>query len=245
MRKIKNIVRNYLWKMLKVKTRLKSGLWLKIQSDSDFSVFSEIFLNKEYDDAIQFFFSENIAHPLILDLGANVGYFSLRIADELLQRNNDNFLIYSIEASDSNYSLLKDRINQPLLSNKIIATHGLAGLKTGFAYLSTNTNHFGFGITNNRTSTKVNYVNIENLINELNIPISIMKCDIEGSEEIFLSQYPLLLQKVNIAVIEFHNSSINYDKCIEHLTQAGLKYLKTLNEIPRYKTSVQIFKRQV
>jgi FkbM family methyltransferase len=152
-------------------------------------------------------------------------------------------LIYCIEASNSNYLLLNGRVNQPLLNKKVIATHGLVGLKAGFSYLNTNTNHFGFEVTSNKQGERIDYVNIDNLVLQLNQPIDLIKCDIEGSEEVFLSQYSELLQKTNLVVIEFHNSSINYRKCIEYLSNAGLKYVKTLNEIPRYQTSVQIFKR--
>ena len=244
LRKTKNKIRNYLWKILKVNIKLNSGITLNVKSDNDFFVFTEIFLNKEYDEAIDIFLEKELNKPIILDLGANVGYFTLRVADELLQKNVNNFLVYSIEASSGNFSKLKERISQPVLNNKVIARHGLVGLKEGFSYLSTETSHYGYAVSNKKANNdKVDYVDIEKLINAENSPIALIKCDIEGSEETFLSEYPSLLRRTELMVIEFHNTNIQYSKCLEYLESAGLFYKSTLNEDPVYDTSVQIFKR--
>ena len=244
LRKIKSEVRTYFWKLLKLKFKLKSGLRVTINNDTDFVVFQEIFINKEYETAINSFLSQDLNDPLILDLGANVGYFSLRISDELLLKNVDKFSCYCIEASVNNFNTLLKRIDQPLLKDKISAVCGLAGFKNGSSYLSTNTVHFGYGVTTQKLKgEEVKYINIDELIGDGNRQVDLLKCDIEGSEEDFLSSYPSLLQRTQMAVIEFHHDAINFDKCSEYLSNAGLLYVATLNSDPRYNTSVRFYQK--
>lgn len=244
LRKIKSEIRTYFWKLLKLTFKLKSGLLVTVNNDTDFIVFQEIFINKEYETAINSFLNQDLKDPLILDLGANVGYFSLRISDELLLKNVDKFSSYCIEASVNNFKTLLKRIDQPLLKDKISAVRGLAGFKNGSSFLSTNTVHFGYGVTTKKLkSEEVEYINIEELIGDDNRPVAFLKCDIEGSEEDFLSSYPSLLQRTMMAVIEFHHNAINFDKCSEYLSNAGLNHVTVLNTDSRYNTSVRFYQR--
>lgn len=243
-RKLKSEVRTYLWKLLKLTFKLKSEVSVTINNDNDFSVFREIFINKEYESAINIFLKQPPKEPVILDLGANVGYFSLRMADELLLQNVDGFSIYCLEASINNFKALSGRIDQLLLKDRISAVHGLAGFKHGTSFLNTNTAHFGYGVTTEKLKgDEVTYINIEELIGDENKPVALLKCDIEGSEENFLSSYPELLHRTQMAVIEFHHNAINFDKCSEYLLNAGLLYVATLNTDPRYNTSVRFYQR--
>jgi hypothetical protein len=52
--------------------------------------------------------------------------------------------------------------------------------------------------------------------------LNLIKCDIEGAEEIFIPNYPELLRKTDAIVVEFHHTGIDYEQCLRSLKEAGL-----------------------
>jgi FkbM family methyltransferase len=245
-RKFKNYFRNKVWIFLKATWKLRSGIDIIVANDSDWFVYNEIFANKEYDPAISLLLSADTSNPLILDLGANVGYFALKIADELTQAGIGNFRIVAIEASASNFQALKHRMSQPLLRNQVKPYLGLAGYKSGSQAVVHSQQHYGHSVIPENTmgakNAVVDYLNIDNLINDTD-KISFLKCDIEGSEEIFIKEYLTLLQKVENAVFEFHAGECNVDHCRQMLSEVGLFSKGIIKEDSVYKTSVEIFSR--
>jgi FkbM family methyltransferase len=244
-RGFKNLVRNKIWRFLKAQWTLRSGVVVRIENDSDWFVFNEIFASKEYDSAFQLFLPCSSVRPLILDLGANVGYFALRIADELLLSGCQDFEIISVEASPVNFRGLAYRLGQPALKNKVKAILGLAGEKTGTAKIFHSGQHFGHSALGNMADTKapvVSYIDIDALTAGRE-KIDFLKCDIEGSEEVFLKSYGGLLQKVDNAVFEFHAGECNVDNCHKLLEEAGLLSRGVIKQDPVYRTTVEIFSR--
>ena len=245
-RKLKTQGRKFLWKVLKSKWRLKTGLLVYIKSDNDWFVFNEIFTDQEYDEVFQLLPANGLRNPLILDLGANVGYFTVRIAHELLLRKMTDFTIYSIEASGDNYNEILNRTNQPIVVNRCKPIHGLVGQKHGFSFLNTGTDHFGYYIDRNGSKGKgerTPYIDIDELLKDDERRITLLKCDIEGSEEVFLSTYGTLLHRTDLSIFEFHEDACDIPQCRRYLEEAGLKYFKTVKRIQQYKTTVEIFKR--
>ena len=246
-RTIKNYLRNRVWVFLKARWKLRSGLSMVIANDNDWFVFNEIFTNKEYDRAFAPFFKNLPAKPLIIDLGANVGYFTLRIADELEQAGISNYRIISVEASATNYAVLSGRLNQPKLQGKADYYFGLAGHKTGKHAVVEAPDHFGHSAAVETAATKknmVDYLDIESLVGDTQTAIDLLKCDIEGSEEIFIKAYPDLLTRVKTAVFEFHARECNVANCRKLLEQAGLFSMGIVKQEEVYQTSVEIFSRQ-
>jgi hypothetical protein len=58
--------------------------------------------------------------------------------------------------------------------------------------------------------------------------IGILKCDIEGAEELFLTNYPDLLGRVDTAVVELHHQFCSPARCREVLADAGLHRVSVL-----------------
>ena len=72
--------------------------------------------------------------------------------------------------------------------------------------------------------------------------IALLKCDIEGAEEIFLENYPQLFSRVDRAVFELHYDRCNVDRCVDLLDQAGLTRRTVIRDCrPEY--SVDLFER--
>jgi hypothetical protein len=58
--------------------------------------------------------------------------------------------------------------------------------------------------------------------------IDLLKCDIEGSELLFLNNYTDLMTKVKYAVFEFHPHLCDIDECFRLLSDAGFIHHKNL-----------------
>jgi FkbM family methyltransferase len=244
-RKIKNYFRNKAWLLLKAKWKLRSGIMVSVENDSDWFVFNEIFTNKEYDRAFDLFLPLVSARPTIFDLGANVGYFTLRVADELALAGISDYQIISVEASPENFAVLQKRVGQEF-AGQVKIVSGLVGHKTGSQQVVNSQQHYGHsaaGQTALVSATEVDYVDVEGLLDGETKIIDLLKCDIEGSEEIFLAAYPELLLKVSHAVFEFHDGACNVDHCRRLLKDAGLTLKGVIKEDPSFKTSVEVFSR--
>ncbi|HLX54006.1 MAG TPA: hypothetical protein VKR58_08690, partial [Aquella sp.] len=138
-----------------------------MENDSDWFVFNEIFTNKEYDPVFKHFLPFASSVPLILDLGANVGYFSLGVANVLIEAGFKDFNIIAVEASPSNFGVLKHRVDQPLLNGRIKSFLGLAGHKSGVGMMEFSKQHYGHSsalLEAGRKAVQVEYLNIEKLI---------------------------------------------------------------------------------
>lgn len=245
LRGIKNYFRDKTWVFLKANWKLRSGIGITVSNDSDWFVYNEIFVNKEYDAAIALLLSASPTAPLVLDLGANVGYFTLKVADELKQAGINSFRIIAVEASPENYNVMQKRMSQQILRDQVQTFLGLAGHKTGSHVVVQSQQHYGHSaIPENSGGRKVvvDYLNIDNLINGSD-KIDFLKCDIEGSEQIFISEYTSLLRKVENAVFEFHAGDCNIDQCHKMLSDIGLISKGIIKEDPTYRTSVEIFSR--
>jgi FkbM family methyltransferase len=244
-RALKNRIRDKIWIFLKAKWQLRSGIAIVIQNDSDWFVYNEIFCNKEYDDAINLFLKNVPVNPLIVDLGANVGYFALKMADELKFAGAKDFQIVSLEASPLNFTVLQQRVQQPALSKHVKAYVGMAGYKTGSESIGHSAQHYGHSTFSEKSNAKkivVDYVNIETLL-PVGKTIDFLKCDIEGSEEIFIKEYNELLMRTNMAVFEWHEGVVNVEHCRTMLQELGFRSKGILKEDPPFKTSVEMFQR--
>lgn len=246
-RKIKTSLRCKVWRLLKARWILNSGIKVSIENDNDWFVYNEIFTNKEYDQALGHFLKGKPKKPVILDLGANVGFFTLKIADEMYQAGIKDFSIIALEAASSNYNVLSQRIDQPLLKHNVKPYLGLAGYKTGKHALLTSNEHFGHSAafdTPLKSGVEVDYVDVEKLLANSTSRIDFIKCDIEGSEEIFIRENLSIFERAEHAVFEFHAGECNVDNCRSMLLKAGLASKGVIKQESIYKTSVEIFSRQ-
>jgi len=246
-RRFKDYLRNKTWVFLKAKWKLRSGIQVEVENDSDWFVYNEIFANKEYDKAFEEFIPTASATPLILDLGANVGYFSIRVADELEEAGLKNYRILSLEAHPTNFNVLSRRVSQQSLAGKIHPYLGLAGHRTGNHELANSGQHYGHSAAGAESGKKKllgDYIDIEKLIGDVNKNIDLLKCDIEGSEEIFIKNYPALLSRCAFAVFEFHAGECDVDNCRILLSEAGLVSIGIVKKDPAFGTSVELFRQR-
>lgn len=240
---IKNNLKKKLWRKANLKWTLRSGLIVSVESWAEWVIYNDIFVDGEYDTPIKkVLASMEISKNLnILDLGANVGFFTLRLAHMIFSNYPQTiFHVTLVEGSPKVFEILKSRMNENImLQDKISIYKGLVGRLNGSAMIFESEFHAmnSIFISNLSKGTKVDYVNLNKLCPAREIDL--LKLDVEGSELEFFENYPGLLQKTKYAVIELHHDKCNTTKCLDLLKKAGFSKNMRLRNGPAY--SVEFF----
>ncbi|MDF0554320.1 FkbM family methyltransferase [Kamptonema sp. UHCC 0994] len=238
-----------LWEKIDLKWPLRSGVIAKIDCPVEWVIYNDIFVDGEYDipinKALELASKEKFN---FLDIGANVGFFTLRLADIILR--NQIPLTYLqgtlIEGSPSVYRQLTSRISEmpACLDDKIEVelklVHGLVGNRQGNGQIFEGSFHGMNSIfpVGQFIGTDVPYIDLTSLYSE-NPNIDLLKCDIEGSELLFLENYKDLLTGVRCAVFEFHHNYYDPKQCFDILAEVGLINRQLLRDESTY--SVHFF----
>jgi FkbM family methyltransferase len=220
----------------------QAGLPIVISSLSDWDIFAEIWVSGEYDEPIlQALESAAPGERVqILDLGANVGFFSLRCIElRNLHRPQQSLGITAVEGVDRTFrNLTRNLAGLGNARTSVALHHGLVGQRSGLgqiydrAYAGAN----AVVPANGKTSTMSfrgahavagAYLDLETVLPP-GVSVDLLKCDIEGSEEGFLRNYPGLLRRTRHVVIEIHPLHCKPDQCRQLLSAAGLQPSRTL-----------------
>ena len=236
------------WRDLELSREL-AGLTIKVASRSDWVVFNEIFVERFYDRAINYVLNQAADNSMIrvLDLGANVGYFALRFAQMVFEskRVTQPFMIHCVEGSPKVYVELCSRLyDNPLLRDHIQLTQGLVGERFGSTEMYENPFAAGSSVLRQHWSKPVvtSFVDLNTLIPE-RTPISLIKCDIEGSEKAFQDNYSELLSRTQAAVVELHHGFIDPDKFHDGMKALGFMRMEELWQSERERASLVLYFR--
>jgi FkbM family methyltransferase len=126
--------------------------------------------------------------------------------------------------------VLARNLEQPPLTSACTLHLGLAGQRSGTGSISTSA-HTGVNSIVDRSPSfsraQVPFLDLTRLVPS-DARIALLKCDIEGAEELFLSNYADLLQRVDTAVVELHHQFCSPVTCRELLSSAGLHRVSVL-----------------
>ena len=239
-------IRQALWQRLNLSWKLPSGVVVSVRNFSEWVMYNDIFVDGEYAPAVEKLLASGAQNPLVVDIGGNVGLFGLYLSDRWLRQHPGQALrIVGVEGTPDTYKQLQQRVDQPLLKDKIKINyhHGLAGKRNGEAFISTSHFHGMNSIAGekSRFGAMVPFVDVEKLIGS-DDRIALLKCDIEGAEELFLENYPELLKRTDCVSIELHHSQCNTQRCIQFLQDAGLsKHTRLRDCLPDF--TVDLFER--
>jgi FkbM family methyltransferase len=199
---------------------LRNGLKLSISSKQDIPTLYEVFGEHVYDSLFQNLKKEP---QIILDIGANLGAFSLAA-----KKRYPEAKIYAYEASRDNFLKLKKNIEDNNLQIECfnLAVAGTNAPRSLFLADTTGKNSF-FG---QGEREEVRCITLDEIISNLG-SIDLLKMDIEGAEEEVLTASHKL-QNIKRIALEFHS---NKDKVLPVLSQAGFVPISEL------KHGVQVF----
>jgi FkbM family methyltransferase len=218
-----------LYGVLNLEHTLNSGLAVKVASKGEWWAYNEIFVNGEYDVPIQTALGAMSGEPfVVLDLGANVGYFTFRVLDLIHQLHLEHILpdITTVEGSPETFCTLEERVrSQRSATASVRAVHGLVGERSGSALMRESAVHVKSSIIDVPAGGGVNvaFVDVNALMRD-KVAIDLLKCDIEGAELVFLENYGDLLRKVRYAVFELHHNLCDTEKCLRILESLGFHH---------------------
>lgn len=225
---LRNKFNSYLWKRLNLNWWLPaSGLQVRVTNLADWTIYNEIFVSGEYDAPIKEALNNAGDKLNVLDLGANVGFFSFRFIDLLKQSGrNIPFHMTLIEGSPSIARELERRIELNHLSD-LRLINGLVGERQGSAKIAELDFH-GQNTIMERGGKLVDFIDLNTVLDAA--PIDFLKCDIEGAELLFLENYPELLKRTRLAVFELHPNKCDSERCISILKESGFSGHKILRD---------------
>ena len=241
-----NPVRNTYWRALDLDCELRSGLHVQIRNRADWEMYNEVLVNGEYDVPIDYALDKHEGNRpfVVIDLGANVGYFTFHCADQCLMRGIRRDLSFVIvEGAPLMFRELRRRVQtEPLLCEKARLLNGLVGRKRGEAYITGSHLHYSnvAGDEPRPGSSRVAYLDLDKELARFE-SIDLIKCDIEGSEFDFIDNYEGLLKKTQAAVFEFHRYGRDLDEARGKLLRYGFDNRRVLRDTEFY--SIEFFTR--
>jgi len=195
---------------IKLSTRYSIGSFVKVKlpnykfpihlrkNSTDFKVFSQVFLDNEYN--IKF----NKNSQVIIDGGANIGLFTVKVKNEMSEVK-----VICIEPDSDNLNIA--RKNLANYSNVYFEHAGLwnkdVKLKVYDKYKS---GKWGMVVEEDNLSGNIDAISINSLLLKYKIDIiDVLKLDIESSEkQVFSENYENWLPKVKLIIIEFHDGFV-------------------------------------
>ena len=218
-----------LYRVLDLEHTLKSGLTVKVASKGEWWTYNDIFVDGEYDVPIRKALQgRSPGRPfVVLDLGANVGYFAARVLDLIGQQGLEQVSpdITMIEGSPKTFRELEKRVrSQQQLTMSVRLVHGLVGQREGSALIRESAVHVKNTIVGvpARNGVRVDFVELDSLMAD-KPEIDLLKCDIEGAELVFIENYPGLLSKVRDAVVELHHDQCDTKECVRLMEAMGFR----------------------
>lgn len=220
---VKRYIHHFIYSTLNLTWKTKQEIIIKIKSPVDWTLYNDIFVDHEYDKAI---YSALKKQTNILDLGANVGFFILRVI--ALASKKQQATVVAIEPDNKNIEELKRRLGEQNLAfnNRfnIRIIKGVVGKKSGYEkmYMShnyhMNTAIKDFAYAGSRQEI-VKYIDLNNLLKSKKWDL--IKVDIEGSEEELVKNYGLLFKKTKNVIMEIHRDVVCEKSILYMMKQYG------------------------
>ncbi len=234
-------LRNVLFPIRGLTFTRPSGVRLRIANDTDWTVYTEVFRKGEYDTAISRAVTSARAGRLcIVDLGANVGFFTLRVIDTIrtLESRSLEVEIIAVEGSPRRVEAFRSRvIDENGLRDQVRLIGGLVGNRSGSAALYEGRTHGDSSLFKRASSSAVveelAFVDLSPLVAS-EPAIHLLKCDIEGAELQFIRTYRDLLLKTEVAVFELHDELCDTAACRRLLRDYGFGHETVVRRMGPY-----------
>jgi len=178
----------------------------------------------------------------VLDIGANIGYYTL-IAANLVGRNGR---VFAFEPEPNNFFYLKENIKANSYENVVCCIQKGVSNKTGETKLflddETITYHRIYDIGNGRKSVTINTITLDDFFKNSNAKIDFIKVDVEGAEAaVFQGMTNILKENKKIKIItEFYPLRlIDYGYDPETFLNELMKYSFKLYNINEPKQKIE------
>ncbi len=158
-----------------------------------------------------------------LDLGANEGLATLRIA-HLACRRNRAVRIVAVDVGADILARLRARLEDNDLSDQVQVVCGTVGERSGTGTLNDTGSHSTRTLTphpETRRTVRSPFADLDDLLAGVEV-IDVLKADIEGAELRLIENYGDLLGRVRVAVFELPHDVCDAERGAALLRAAGL-----------------------
>lgn len=201
----------------------KLNAYVRGNSSSDIFAFFQVFIANGYQPLIDFL-KQNVINPtVIVDAGANVGYFSL-----LAMQNWNSDKIIALEPEKSNFNQLKRNSESNGFGSKIKLLN--AALWTHKKWLSLNFRsgeEWAVRVTDEITDQMCLAYSLKEIMTEAQVIfIDVLKIDVEGTEDALFkdNDFLLMLDYVKVLAIEIHDHLTDRSMICNKLHQHGFSF---------------------
>jgi FkbM family methyltransferase len=200
--------------------RLRLGEQIRLEEHTDLKTFWQVFLRRVY--------SVRTADRVILDVGANIGLFTLYAA-----RSAPQARIVALEPFPATFARLLTIVRDHHLDTRVTclnyASAGADGIRVMRNIAAPSQRRSLTPPANVVSGTQVLCKTLEQTLSENNLShVDLLKMDIEGSEyEVLLSASQKTLAQIGRIALEYHGDSAPYSKrqIFEHLGQTGFRVI--------------------
>jgi FkbM family methyltransferase len=181
-----------------LKTTIRSG------RSTDLFAFFQVFIANGYKPLFDIL-KESGSPAIMVDAGANVGYFSLAATCCF-----NPALLIALEPEKGNYSQLRKNMEYAgLNSNLRLLECALWTEKRQLSIQRSSGGDWAMKVGEERTEEPCQAISLADIMNESKMPgIDILKIDVEGSEDVLFRNHDFLegLKKVKVLGIEIHDA---------------------------------------
>jgi FkbM family methyltransferase len=179
---------------------------------------------------------------VVIDVGANVGFFSLRFARWVGSGGE----VISIEPEDRNYETLVAALKRQSPSGRVRALKAVAAAAAGPMFLEINQLHpADHKLSRDGTGVAVEAVRLDDLVQDKGVrKPSLVKIDVQGAEMLVLQGAPDILRLAGPALfIELHEEGLqrfgaSVSAILDHLSQFGYEPYWLIRNGPHRKSSL-------
>ncbi len=177
------------------------------KNTSDFLVFKQVFIDKEYDPVLSYFRNNQATPQFVIDAGANIGLTTI-----FIKNNFPDAKVVCIEPDKSNFSMLENNLANFIQNQSVFLENaGLMGRLN--LNLGIGESFRGGGAWAKQTiisdqESDIKSTTIPELLDKYGeLKIDLLKIDIEGAETFLLENETDLsfLERTKVIAIEIHD----------------------------------------
>lgn len=176
----------------------------------DWVAFEEIVMQQEYGFLEKLLV--NLDKPLVVDLGANVGFFSA-----VALSMNPICTVHSVEAGPGTFLALKGNMERNPGHNWSVHHYAIFD-QAGSILFDEGDYSTGGHISGDSHGTEVDTITLQEMVASVGGKVDILKMDIEGVEERVIASNPEILKEIKHLIIEIHPNSCSLKNTVDYLS---------------------------
>ena len=226
---IQRLAKSLMWRFFAaadMRFTLRSGIEVCVADKNEMATFSELFIHQEYDG-----FLDLLPVPKsVLDLGCNSGYFGILMQHRSILKHSPVPKLILVDANAEAVDRARIVMGSLEVAEYVTGLIGPRGSGEGSFYLApASAESSAVKCVKHAREVKVPRVDLNRLIkNHFPEGIDLIKCDIEGGEELLIREWGEEIKQAKSLLIEWHGFEGTWEAFSSHLTSLGFKCVMEL-----------------